>query len=853
MPGYGFGRGARMRRPSGIGTPAPAPAPAPTPAFVAATSASIAFGQRNGDSAGTGIAQRWLGGPSLINLFGDRNSANTSGGRLPGLLAIRVHHRPGDAVVDGVATSGLNQPLSVMGSSTSSQARAMRLRWHGRHNTIGAAFNDRFVWAGAFANGVFFGDIDPVSGAAGSVNASRGLRTAVIDQHRTEPVMLFLRMNAGGRLQAYHAYADGALIAGDFLDHDATAGSATANAALTIGRMATSTAYSGSWSGDVRDLIQVNNRDVTDAEMTALARGEEPAAVFAGGGLYAHYRMGGATDTARTAGSSAYAALTVNDVAAQIRDGAACAPAVAGTRGIQLLPEFDGFVHALPPTLVRNAVNRAAVKALLGATLMRVRVTGAGTTHVWGRIRRSSDNAVLVDWTRMTTVPVGAGEHELLLPGCPVAVDFYREVGAEDALCVSQDRHRHRVGVVAGIIGQSQNAILWAGAAPGADLSAANGMVTVMTPFGGRMSTNSDAATSGNRLDRPGLAGPAVYELAKHWQAQCDGIALQLVYLSNNGRSRDQYMNNGIPALWGASADPASGMVPSAVHAARRRFTLFLENWHTADQGAINAGQLPALNDELYAGIGGGGARRNFAQFPLVHPVWIAGVPFIRHRNTGATSTDAARQPFENARIAMRDYYRGTGGSAAILRDVGAYMTALAMGPITDAPHQRTDDERGNTHYARWSALALARAARLFAVDVETTFTSASRSGSVITVSSNRPNGGSLQTMVDDQTPVGFEVSEDGGATWSRSTGTTAFAIARSGNEVTLTRASGSWAAGTRVRYLFGYPWDIAPGNDAAAFASEAADVDRMLAETLAAAPLGRVPLRPTLGALVAA
>lgn len=51
-----------------------------------------------------------------------------------------------------------------------------------------------------------------------------------------------------------------------------------------------------------------------------------------------------------------------------------------------------------------------------------------------------------------------------------------------------------------------------------------------------------------------------------------------------------------------------------------------------------------------------------------------------------------------------------------------------------------------------------------------------------------------------------------------------------------------------RVRYLFGYLWDIPPGNDATNFGLETTDVDRMLGEVNANAPL-----RPAFGALVAA
>lgn len=806
----------------------------PPPVFASAPLAAISFGQRNADSAGTGVAARSLTGPTLLNVFGDRNNANTSGGRQPGLIAFRAMYLPGNALSSGTTTSGPNQLQQVMGSSFSTSNRSIRCAFAGPSNAT-AVQRNKFSFFGIMANGTHFG------------GGTEPLRTAAIDPFAFEPVMVFLRMNAAGRLQAVHAFADGTLLPGDFFDHATTAGIATTNAACNFGT-AGGSAYQNFWSGSLSDFIQVNNLDVSDAQLSALARGEDPTTVL-GAAPYAYYRMGGPTDLAMTQGTAAYSAMTLVDPASQCRGGTA-RPSTASGRTIQLLPEFDGFVHALHPALVRAATSRAAVKLLTANCLMRVRIGGSGSTHVWGRIRRSSDDAVLVDWTRLTASAVSAGVHELELPGAPVGVDFYREVGAADGLNTSLDRERHRAGISALVIGQSQQQIMFASAATGADTASSNGLVSVIRSYQPAADVVPPAAF---RLDRAGMFGGAVYELAKHWQDRADGIPLQLVCLAVGGTSRDNWMSNSIAGFWGGTA-PADGVVPATVHMARRRFTLFLENWHTSDQGAINTGQLPAINDELYLGIGHSGTRRNFSQFPLAYPIWMAGVPFIRHRAiSGSAPSEANRNSFHTARMIQREYYQGTGGSSGITRDVAAYMTALAIGPIGEGPHQRTDDVRGNVYYGRWTAMGLARMAKLYTVDIETSFAAASRSGNVITLTTNRPNGGSLQTLVDDLTPIGFEVSEDGGTTWSRSDGAIAFTVARVGNTVTLTRGSGNWPANTQVRHLFGYPWDIPPGNNATAFAAETTAVDQMLCETNANAPMGKVPLRPTITPLVAA
>ena len=93
------------------------------------------------------------------------------------------------------------------------------------------------------------------------------------------------------------------------------------------------------------------------------------------------------------------------------------------------------------------------------------------------------------------------------------------------------------------------------------------------------------------------------------------------------------------------------------------------------------------------------------------------------------------------------------------------------------------------------------------------------RSGAVLTVTTDLRNGGTLQTAWShasesppltgindgDENPVqGFEVNETSAdeTAWTRSSFTTAIV----GSTVTLTRTTGSWAANTRVRYAAGGP-----------------------------------------------
>ncbi|WP_340109743.1 Ig domain-containing protein [Pikeienuella sp. HZG-20] len=94
------------------------------------------------------------------------------------------------------------------------------------------------------------------------------------------------------------------------------------------------------------------------------------------------------------------------------------------------------------------------------------------------------------------------------------------------------------------------------------------------------------------------------------------------------------------------------------------------------------------------------------------------------------------------------------------------------------------------------------------------TLGTAVRSGATITIPATLPNGGTLQTAwsIAGVTPPagwttvqGFEVSEDGGATWSNGASAASaspeFSAEIVGSSVVLTRAAGTWAAGTMWRY----------------------------------------------------
>ena len=177
--------------------------------------------------------------------------------------------------------------------------------------------------------------------------------------------------------------------------------------------------------------------------------------------------------------------------------------------------------------------------------------------------------------------------------------------------------------------------------------------------------------------------------------------------------------------------------------------------------------------------------------------------------------------------------------------------------PNAETAHQDRTDARGNIRFCLRYAQALAFAGKLSTIDPRPSFTGATRSAGVITLATSLVNGGSLVSETAAATLEEFEVSENGGSTWSRRDGTITFTPAISGSTVTLTRGSGSWAANTQVRYLNGWPVAVG-GTDSA---TETTRLGGLLYETRTdAIPSGLsgslragVPLMPIWTPLVAA
>jgi hypothetical protein len=272
---------------------------------------------------------------------------------------------------------------------------------------------------------------------------------------------------------------------------------------------------------------------------------------------------------------------------------------------------------------------------------------------------------------------------------------------------------------------------------------------------------------------------------------------------------------------------------------------------------------------------------RNYAAAGLDYPIVVGMVGIQRHAfvSTGAGATSALIKTFADtfADLRTKQVTWVPPGGSGITNVVLGYTHDVRLDTSIDTAHQGVNEVRGNARINYRYALGMLAMAGLSTYDPTPAPASASRSGAVITVTFNLKNGGSL-VAPNAGAPVGFEVSEDGGTTWhsyneggdalGSNPGTTTGAIftaAISGNTVTLTRKTSTWAANTQVRFDYGGPISYASvsqssGNRTTNFGYENTDIDNMLYEsrtdcapTNGAGIVQGVPIAPTQTALVAA
>ncbi|MFC3442804.1 hypothetical protein ACFOKF_16645 [Sphingobium rhizovicinum] len=825
--GFGFGVAMAAMLAAG-GTPAPSPV---YDALSDATPFSTFLGVRNGDQY-----QRAIQGPTLSNLFGNGNNAGTAGGQIPGAIAIRVRFQPGGIIVNSASASN-TQGIPILGSGGTTASRSCTLYWVPA-GASQAGFAGRFIWYNRDRGGVYSGDRDPTTGAAGSSASTRGLRSAIVTPDDTGVICgtVILSLDGAGQFQVRFVRNDGTLQAGDTFTPAGFMGNATPANSMVFGSYFGATAAYGQYfPGTLADFLQLDGSGGTDAEWQDFARGGDPATIW-GASLAAHYRLGGPTDLAKTAGSRAYAAATLIGTG-HIR-GTELRPVRSGANGIHAWPLWRRYTHALPPAAVRSATSAADLINKTGDVVRQVLIVGAAT-HVEARAVRESDDRVMVDWTQISAAPF-TGLQTLTLPNVPTGTYRWLFRRADDRTVISISRDYERIGPVMAIIGQSQAQIAFFDATSVTLDPPTSGLVSFCAMRGaGARYTPIDGGAIGTR----NVVSDGMVAFAQLWEVIGAGVPIELVGLFQNGSATHNFMyrdvSNGFD-LWGDSVTPTSGMVTGTMAAKRNRITGFLLDWSTSDTSTAAAGgtaltfataygsrtpvERPWVERvaELFAGVPKSTAdsteraeRQNFQKLGLVNRPWVVTIPVGRHRDISANPAGSG-SGYETFRKIQHDWaLSGVGLDAGIDATLGAYRLDFLLGP-SDSAHQDRTDPRGNIRFCQRWAHALARACHIEAYDPTPAFASATRSGAVITLPATMKNGGALMTGVNGATPAEFEVSEDGGSSWSKMGGAIAFTPALSGNSITLTRSSGNWAPNTRIRYLANWPAAVGNGQIAA-------------------------------------
>jgi hypothetical protein len=203
----------------------------------------------------------------------------------------------------------------------------------------------------------------------------------------------------------------------------------------------------------------------------------------------------------------------------------------------------------------------------------------------------------------------------------------------------------------------------------------------------------------------------------------------------------------------------------------------------------------------------------------------------------------------QNRRAVVRSFVASNPAWANVR--LGTFHPDKSMQDATQSAHQGQTLLSGSARMGEQRVPMMAHDLGLTTYNPESVPLSATVSGGTVTVAFTLANGGNLALVGGvGSTVKGFEVSTNGGTTWTTTDGTL------TGNTVVL---AGTWAAGNLVQYARGGPINNATppmANAAAAYAQDNLDLDCLLIETRAdmsgvIAP--GVPIMPAASPLVVA
>jgi hypothetical protein len=798
---------------------------------------SIKFPRHNGETLDNRLV-----GPVLANTFGN----GTAGA--DGVIAFRMQIRRGSLSIwstssDSDATSAAALRY-VLGIGSTTLSRGFTVQFYGP-NHINTGYAGRVCFFGKDGTN-FLGTYD-TSGNAGATGSVRALRSTVIPDDDPRLVCLYHFTSAttfGGVSYAASTFLvvtykeDGTAEIGDNFAPSAWIGWATAQGAIHFGTFNGGTTGSAQnfYSGALSDFSQI--RGITGAltDWQEIAKGKSLTSIFGASGSAAGgtnrvarwWKMSSITDLTQDATSLDTTGPTLTWTSGG-RNFSQLSPTYNGAIGLLVSSQGEGYLHGLQLPQFGAAMSKDIPAKVL--------VIGTAT-HVQARVTRQADNAVIVDWVRITGSAM-TGTATLTIPGVPIGMDYTVEVRREDDnTIVAVDKSRWRVGFKVAKMGQSQEGISIQSGATTSIAVPTNQTVSFayQRGLGNEYISPSDIVipVDVGVLETRKEMSDAMLAFAERLSTLAPSVPFMAICMMHEGESMGSFYGNhdvepaggdNFYPLAGDGTTAGSGYLTDMLIYGGRDISCFVHSWGTADQ--TKSARYNDLMAALYGNTFNSGAVMtqvtdgevvsslafSFAMPGMVeYEPHIAIMPINRHADVqiGAPSTTTEYNAFRLTMQTLRQTQASLTPNGYTL-EVGGYMHDLLLADPTQNPHQSATDVRGNIRYMLREAHAVLKATGLTNLDPTPSFSSASRSGSVITLSTTLKNGGSLMLPAGATIQAdGFEVSADGGTTWvGPADGTLGFSAALVGNTVTLTKTSGTWAANTQVRYAYGGPFTV--------------------------------------------
>ena len=396
-------------------------------------------------------------------------------------------------------------------------------------------------------------------------------------------------------------------------------------------------------------------------------------------------------------------------------------------------------------------------------------------------VYETSGGRVVRDWTAVAVVNADAWSGQIELP----KGEGWWAAKARCNGVIFDRRDRFAVGYKVALVGQSQINL--------AIDNAVTGPATLTTPMSASYLTNGPDL-NGNRYVRMTRIG-----MDYDWGSQRAFVnsiryfdpltPFMLIDVAEPGTGIDQFIDDTNNARKWSDFQQLLDLYGNDI-------TSCVMNWGTTDATSDKVETKNRL-DAFLSGSGPLSKNHNLNASLAAGFKFIIS-PLTRHNEPSGTGTTVATRAAQVEWANAADYPVGP--------------PTLDMRIADDqGPHESGTVINGAALLIHRMAVAVARGLGLD-TSKNPYFGAATRAGAEITVAVGRQVGGALYSPTPAAL-VGFEVSENGGTTWTAA----GFTAAISGTNVVLTKSAGNWAANTQLRYGSNMPTRAknAAGEDA--------------------------------------